>query len=318
MSRPKTSSLMPRKTPSLKQGLCLRCKKLSHPGCRSGPDGTRTLCEQCFSLYQRCQLTLFQQPCGIISVVRMPMTRAVGVKGFRRTTPTQHYLNPLVYLLHTGESHDRTEGDGGRKEDLNSHETDHDNEGQVAAAQGIRTGCLDVPTEKNMVKPAESSGLTSIEGQNGCDAEIDNYFAGPRSHGAIPPVVNGNSKEDAVGESNKEPLSDKGGSGSNSHGSTTIASADGKQGKLVSVKVSLVQRYVTKLTRRFSVQSDVGYKGLCLLIKQMFRAKRIRQVTYLDEDDDVVTVSSDNELAEMFSFACSRRISPIRVAVKAE
>lgn len=99
LTRPKTSSFAPNKRPSRQEGLCIRCKQKASPGVRSGPDGPRTLCLECFDLYRDCQLTLFQQACGFVSVVQTPGSLPVYVKGFKKTTPREHFLHPVVAPL---------------------------------------------------------------------------------------------------------------------------------------------------------------------------------------------------------------------------
>lgn len=299
MNRPKTSSLTPGRVPSQRQGLCLRCKLASSPGCRSGPDGARTLCEACFEIYKKCELTLFQQNCGMISVVPTPGAKTVGVDGFRSTTPREHYLHPLVYPLQTEDELIEDEDCGdchGSKNVANQSEQDTDEDFSVGN---------------------NGNNCHSIEKQNSTAMEAMTDVLAPCTIRVKCTQIDEDNSKEMARRGTEESSSGTRDFANSTHSSTTPAST-GAKNNLVLMTASLIKNCSKSLARRFSVRMDVRYRAFRQVIKDTFSVRRIGRVTYTDDDGDIVPITSDNELGKLLSFVCGRGISPVRVEVGME
>lgn len=353
MTKSKTKSGAPKKpstpqrAPSAKNynaHTCFRCGKSIADHC--GPDGKNTLCLSCFNVYKDCNLQLYQSANGKVSVLAKNSVLKVKDYEFPIEKPGERaysldyiWLNPVVLLVENFEEPPMPVNESSQAGRLALEPISYV---RVTTHAGM-TSNRKRSREEFERSPSVQKVLWSAEGREGgndrpTSDKARGSFAGERADVNRRKIL---ASTDHVKKRANEAV--RTGSGCTSASDTGSADFGQLTGNTVnlglnnrpvrlngvspssskangvcaihSVKASYVSVEGKRMVHRFKLEEKPCFRVLLHGLKYIFEVKEDVDVFYTDDGGDEVSLTSDNEMLELFDVVRKCRISPIRIKV---
>lgn len=349
MAKPKQkSNTLNRERPTAYTGhVCLRCGKSTANHC--GPDGKNTLCFSCFDVYKNCNLQLYQSAIGRVSV--LPKNGVLKVKDYEflnerpgeKTLSLEHIMrNPVVLLLEKFEEppvpmkgNSTAEGSALPPVSYVRVTTHAD---MQKNKKRLRTEPKPSPSVQRVSRSMEGGG-NGDSGPATKKRRLSVNEAPVQTDGRNAPASDemGKGQKDdviCVDDDGRNATVDGGvgpGAVVRKAGGITLNNGlvrltngnllpdrEGANGvRLIhSVKACFTSREGKRLVHRFKLEENTSFKAFAHGLSYIFGIKKDVDVFYIDDEGDEVSLTSDNEMLELFDIVRKCRISPIRIRVE--
>lgn len=301
---------------------CFYCS--AHNAIECGPDGVRTLCTDCCDKYCKGTLSIYQKVNGRCSVKSEKAVSMVQKYEFLSTKPNgtsysrNHIrLNPVV--LQVAPLKPQPKSDPGE-----------DSIGQLPPAHNTRLARGKRPRQEPVLSPLLDEKDVYHGGNNAPGNLAKRHCARPTAD-AVTTVVHDGSSVPVF--ANPQPLScaptvsvnEGAREGLFTEQSVTdarlwvdaegAAQRVGRGGRWHSVKACYKLEGGSRVVHRFKLEENPHFEILVHGLKFIFKLRGKVDVFYDDDEGDQVSLTSDNEMLELFDLARKYSLSPIRMAV---
>lgn len=293
---------------------CCKCDRTGISGWGTGPDGHKTLCSTCHHLYVTKRMILFQDEEGRVSATSSPGKRLVVVMDWdKRPADGMRILcapkvRPLSLRQYRGDLELGRDisprmleyiPPAGASSDLGSPRSN----GAVFSSHAPTNTC------PRPINPATRSLGQAMSASPAGLHESKSVFSGPI----------GDSPRDAmeVREAGVKTIREWEAKAIEPGSGIPVEECSSEQQQL-SMKASHKSKEGVLFVRRFAIQPGISWESFRDEVCKIFKVSDALDMTYVDEEGDTITVSSDIEMEMMFAIARKHSISPIRINMTAK
>lgn len=292
---------------------CVKCDCITLKRKCGGPDGPSTLCNRCGRKYLQFRLPIYQRPDGSLTVVYTDGLVRVAHTGFEKRGRSRNLQKPITSFQDT---------DKGEGSVLNIR-NGNDFTNEMDRSRGIEP--------QNPIIPVAEVPIIDLSTQNGQDSK--NADADGALHISPGKTSDGMTETDGKEINNLPPTPNASGSAlrlaMRRNGGRR---ADPGVGKVISKKSGSTSRdspicmfvkavYIrgeTKCVRRFPIVGKLTYASLCKKFEDIFCIHDSYILEYCDNEGDLVAMSSDAEVGELYRVVAAHDISPVRFQLTQE
>lgn len=262
---------------------CVKCHNSSSFRMRHGPDGPGTLCHKCGIEYAQCRLPLYQREDGILTAVHETGFHLVEHHGFEsRLFPRRgrDLTRPITTLSKAAT-------------------------GQPSGTQVEQNAAQDEEEEKKTMHDSDSPAISAGPRAVG---EVNRVQTAQTVTDGFLPVTTGGSTGKGRSEAQVDQLS-----ASMPTVQRVISKNTVKQSSTL-IYVKAVLNIEGKLSiRRFPISYGMSFNALQGELQRRFETQKVLKIMYEDNEGDLVIVSADVEVDELYRLAYSYKISPLRL-----
>lgn len=301
---------------------CLHCSVATANEC--GPDGVRTLCADCCGKYRHGALTIFQKANGKCSVKAEKAVRAVTKYEFLSTKPdgksysTNHIrLNPVVLQATPVKAYYENTPAENNTAQLSSVYNTRPAGGKRPRQEPV----LCVVADEKGTRPAVDNVPESVAKRHCARAAANDVVCIDHSGSSVPASANAHrslreNADNTNGKASGTSAAEHSTSGAGLHvNNTQGVQKMTRNGRWHSVKACYMSERGVRLVHRFKLEESPHYETLLLGLKFIFKIEGKVGVFYEDDEGDQISLTSDNEMMELFDLARKHSISPIRMKV---
>lgn len=290
---------------------CVKCDRITFKKMCGGPDGPSTLCNRCGREYMHYRLPLYQRPDGTRTAVYTDGLIRVEHTGFEKRGSSRNLQKPITSSLDTGNG--QSSFLNPRSGNAFTPEVDR-NRGTEAQTPGIPVG--EIPIIE----------LSSWGGQDGETIDADGALHvsaakrdGTETDGKI--INNLLPTPDASAIKTRSAVLGIGRRRTDPGVSKVISKKSGSAPRGLPIRMFIKAVYMTgenRCVRRFPIDGKLSYTSLRKKFGDMFSIHDSFSLEYSDNEGDLVAMSTDAEVEELYRVVAAHDMSPVRFQLRQE